>query len=513
MCVNKISVLDLLHGCRQYFACGRCASCRQAAADRRSRKIRAHHKSGMFCYFITLTYFNGAQPYIKISDLNDIYDEYCLGYNTSDNFRLPIYRDISIIKTGRKEKGVYKKTPCSILNFKELPYTSLKLDLDPVQNRLNFEALLDSFQPIRYFINKKAYYDFDKISIAYHADAKNFFKRLRQNLFRHYKKRIPLEYFYSPEYGPTTQRFHIHALVWLPTYISTSEVKNFIAEAWPFASTYRTRKYVQNAKDPANYLSAYVNSSSNVSEFLTENFKLRTSHSLDFGFNDELFGFQKVYENVRKGCFTYVGVITAKNGSPTLANLPYPRYILHKYFPIFKGFGRLTKSTIINILEDPAKYFALTPTPTRIREDGTSYYQSNIIDSIGFSVTFTRYEAKHAICCIERSYKYYFLPLGISRIDFAEQVYACWNDYFTFLYINSLQGKTPFEQARTFYNLSDLVSSTYRVRNLSLSPIVENLTDSELDCNKFPEEIYYTQQKIEKFNRNIKQRKINQLEI
>lgn len=509
MCTRKVAISDYRHACTQYFACGRCPACRQVAADRRSRKIRAHHKDGFLSYFITLTYFNGAQPYITFSDLNNIYDDYAMGYNLSDKFTIPIYRDIKLLKSGKKEKCVYKKETY-VCGYKTLPYESLGLSVSPTLNRKTFGDILDSLQPIRYKINKQWYYDFDKISVAFSADAQMFYKRLRQNLYRAYGKRVPLHYFTSPEYGPTTQRYHIHALVWFPNFISEADVKRYVAEAWPYASDYRTKKYVQLAKDPANYLASYVNSSSNVSEFLTENFKLRTSHSLDFGFNDNIFGFSSVFENVKQGRYTYVGIVHKSDGSYTLADLPYPRYILARYFPTIKGQCRLTATKIVNILQNPTKYLSLTPSIVFERDDGTTYHQSNIVDSQGFSINFTKYDAKHTINSINYAYNTYFKPLGFSRLDFSNFVNSVWDHYYTYLYRNSLDNVELGQQVFQFYNVSDgLHYNSYRLHS-RLYRVIHNLPDDLLDPNNFPNEIQSTQEKIVKFNRNIKQRKINQ---
>lgn len=510
MCLNKVRVLDLLHGrTASYFPCGHCKSCRQAAADRRSRMIRGHHRAGMFCYFITLTYAKNCPPYIKISDLNEKYDEFHMGYNTSDTFNLPIYRDVEIYKTGRKENGKLRKSENKIIGFKEL---SNDIFFSPE----NFSDTITSLSPLRYYVKKQLRYELDKISVAFNADSKDFFKRLRQILFRDFGKCIPIEYYVCPEYGPTTSRFHIHALLWMPSNLSEIQVKHYVAKAWPYACPVRTKQYVQSAKNPANYLSSYVNCDATVSSFLTENFKLRSSHSLDFGFNENIFGFEKFFEAYKQGRFTYVGVVSRMDGSSTLTDLPYPRYVAARYMPIFKGLGRLNKHTAIHVYKNPRKYFALTPTITRERDDGTTYHMSNIKDSRGNLITFTKYEAKHYIKIIEHAYLTYFRPLGYSRNAFGIEVYHYWNKYFGHLYKQSLQDKTPIEQARTFYNLSDLFDETSdalgqrpKVFNLSLYEYISASSSFDLDCNTFPEEKLYTQQKEDKYNRNIKQRKIN----
>lgn len=510
MCINKVRVLDLLHGrIANYFPCGHCKSCRQAAADRRSRMISGHVRRGMFCYFVTLGYARNCVPYIKLSDLNDRYDEFSAGFNRSDKFSLPIYRDVEIYKTGRRDRGKLRKSPEKIIGYQELSN-------DIFINSDYYSDNIASMMPVRYKVKNKFYYEYNQVSVAFAPDARDFYKRLRQNLFRDYGKRIPIEYYYAPEYGPTTGRFHIHTLLWMPSYFTELQVKYYVAQAWPFASPVRTKQYCQSAKNPANYLASYVNSDANISPFLTENFKLRPTHSLDFGFNETLFGFKNVYDSYKQGHYTYVGVVAAPNGATTLAHLPYPRYVMSRYFPIFKGLGRLTKRTAIHIYKNPRKYFALTPSITRERDDGTTYHMSNIIDGRGNIITFTRYEAEHYIKIIERAYLTYFRPLGYSRNAFGIEVYHYWNMYFRLLYKQSLQDKTPLEQARTFYNLSDLSDEIIdaqgqrpKVLNFSLQEIISAHDELDLDCNTFPEEILYTEQKEAKYNRNIKQRKIN----
>ena len=272
MCVNKVAVADLLHyRLNNYFNCGRCPACVQQNANRRASKIRNNYLPGFVCYFVHLTYKPDFLPYIFRSDLKAYLNSYDKKNHVYKHYGITVWRDVKHL---RVKDNVY--------NIKERHCIGSYMPGEYIH-----ASKIDEFPGIciSHEFGKKPKFDPGRISVVFTPDFQNFINRFRQNLFRDFGYRVPLSYYYAPEYGPTTFRFHIHLLLWLPEKtFSEVSVRSYVLKTWPYADKSRTAKFIEVARNPASYCASYVNTSADIPDCLTRLFLPRPSHSLGFGF-------------------------------------------------------------------------------------------------------------------------------------------------------------------------------------------------------------------------------------
>lgn len=489
MCVNKVFVRDLYRNTGSYYDCGRCPACLQTRAGRRARLIRATHPKGKVCYFVTLTYDNKSIPYIRFSDY--------LKFKKYNSFVLPIHRDVSFVPF----KGWIRKHQiigCS----------------DPIDSA--FQLLHCSF--IRKKTSKGFEYVDDKISVAFNADAQNYLKRLRQILLRDFGYTGNITYYYAPEYGPTTQRFHIHLLLWFDSSFDTSKVRFACSKAWPFANCLTQEKFCQLAICPSDYLASYVNCDTTVSKFITRNFPLRCSHSLGFGFDEDIQSLPNIIQAYKNGRFSYTVSYSRRDGTPVKLDLLYPRYIINRYFPKVKGYCRLDVSTLRHLYQDPFKYLRFTFYSREItkrdfitNKDGTCQFPTALIDRYGMPVYMTCNELSYNLRIIHKARCYY----DFYRIKYNDYSLGSFADFILdyhmrrslYLYKESQTEHDMFESVQSFMNLNQLLGV---VRNYTVEDLIGDY-NIEIDPNKFYSELKRTLYLEEKYKRNIKQRKVNTL--
>lgn len=489
MCLNKVYIRDFFHqGRGNWFPCGVCKSCRQQLADRRSRRIRNHSPKGFTCYFLTLTYKNQFIPYVKCSDLIEANNRL---KTSSDLVRVPIYRDYDV-RFYRKRK-IVKRLDNSVIDYSQYSDRMFKIS--------EMSGICYSRK------NKSSYHDLDKISIAYNPDTQKFIKRLRTNLLRINGENIPISYYQAPEYGPTTQRFHVHLLVWFPSRFSEVQIRSWCIKAWPYSSRYSPNQFCQIARSPASYLASYVNCDDNVSESLQKNFKLRPSHSQNFGYSSELFDFQTVFEAFKQRRFFYTVTSISADGTATDLDVLYPKYVINRYFPKFVGFSRLSRSQIIDVITNSKKYLRATEyvhhvTPNSELVFGT--YMNYYFNSVYFN--YTKKQLDYCIRQLDNSYINYYLPLGYSVEQFAEIICDYWTYFYNYLYKKSLD--VPLcEVPYSFFNLDQV--SNGNVSSPTISKLIDQYNINNFDCNDFSSEIGSSIKSYYKYMRNIKQRKLN----
>lgn len=498
MCVNKVYVRDYLRASRvgNYFACGRCPACLQSRADRRSRRIRYHTPEGFTSYFVTLTYSNKFVPYARKSDMLKQNESFFSSDGKScDLLRVPIYRDYDFRYYGKKK--FIKRNSDSVVGysrFVDSPYD------------------VSQMSGITYTHHGKVvFHDSDKISVSFTPDSQNFLKRLRKNLSVSFGKIIPISYYSAPEYGPTNQRFHLHFLLWFPSCFSEWQVRSFCSKAWPYADRNKDSKFCEVARNPASYLASYVNCSSDVSLCLQRSFPLRPSHSLDFGVSSDLFSFQNVFDTwQKKKQFGFELSYVGSDGRPVQTFVRYPQYITFKYFPKFKGFSRINRDKIVNALINPEKFFSLSSSPSRFTENSLDIYPLLLGNSWNPFFEFSKYESRYTILRINRAYDLYFRPLGYERFDFANLVVDFWDDYYNNLYYESQQNLNSFLNLQAFYN----IGSVHRgeISNESIKNVLDSAVDfpeNFFDPNSFVQEISESVRLTNKYDKNIKQRKLN----
>lgn len=500
MCVNKVFVGDLINGVRSksrgnYFACGQCPACQQARANRRAVRIRNHHPQGFIAYFITLTYHNDYIPYVSKADIIDAYNK--LRSTDCDGALIPVYRDYDYKALFAKaEKLPVEGSIGSVFvkNDKRLTYDELE-KLSGIRKKV-------SSYPNRYVAHP------DKISVAYTPDIQNFIKRFRENYFRENKKRLKLSYYSAPEYGPTSQRFHIHLLLWLPSEISEVEAFNMCRQAWPYEDLYN-KTFCQVARSPSNYVASYINCDANVSLFLRVWFPLRPAHSLAFGFDSRNFELSEIIgHSFEARRFKYTYLIKRADGVYVENSAFYPSYVIYRYFPKIRGFRNIPRQTLFESLVNPYKYLALGTTKVDTASNGEPLYRSGVKDFNGNYLLYTEKEMSYFLTRLFKTYCKYYIPLDFNWYDYIETIIDYHIRRPLEMYKDSQIDDSPTLTTRRFFNLKDVKNGS--VRNYTIAQHIRGDISDVFNCNTLPEEVNSTLKLHQQFFENVKTRKIGE---
>lgn len=511
MCLNKVELVNIKRVRREvnYFPCGRCPSCRQALANKRSQKISCHEQKDSICYFVTLHYYNKCIPYVSRKELRSIVEH---GRESGINdFCVPVYRDTELSRVQRDYVIKDKKVKIGDLNF-SFP--------DILRDLVNYKPLsngnIDGILGIRTKISKdNYYYDPDKISVAFTPDAQKFIKRLRHCLEDYDEKFRKISYFYAPEYGPTSHRFHIHFLLWFDYHISPTEVRSLILKAWKFCDKSRLEKYVEVARNPSSYVSSYVNRPADTPFSLYALSPLKTSHSLFFGFNSKSFSFKKVFENfLRSRTVTFKTVVLDK-GVPVERDLPYPKYLQNRYFPKIKGFNRLSFDSLKRFYLSAFKLCSKNESNSKPVCYSSStlepIFQSNLVDVYGrpicFSVSQYNYEVKRIQRYFKMVRKYFGNRFSFERaFDVLYQFHIAYN---SFLYKSMFNNQLNplFDCTLVYYNLESVLLGNINAPTINLNRVYD---DKFIYCHNIPFDFEREKELLNKFDKHIKQRKFNQ---
>lgn len=485
MCIQKTYVADRYRSDRigSYYNCGHCAACQQQKAARRTSKIVHHSPEDFIAYFVTLTFDNDHIPYVLRSDVERLHSE-CSPL--VDRF-INVYQ--SVDENGR---------PCRIGKI-EVP--------------ASFSRLPDDLGLVTDYNLPTQHVDTSRISICFNPVVRNFFKRFRINCSRTYPefgKSFPLSYYYAPEYGPTTFRFHAHLILWMPKVLTEEQVRSAVVKAWPFADSDRTEREVSVAISPASYVASYVNCDTTLPDFLRKAAPPRSSHSLHFGFDKT---FSDLSEIVKKGesqCFTYhVKYYKGRGDKRKLVerDILYPSYVLYRFFPKVKAFSRCSYSSLLRFYQT-ALYESIGSARCHFRTQcGVKLFPTSLVDRYGNSVYMSLVEfssfKRRLADALDR-----FTRIGFSRV----RGIRCILDYLISrsrrLYVDAYEKARSFkESVQNFFNLDHLVRG--RVRNFTLYPYVVSLSSADIDPNTMQPEVEMTKSYSDMFNSNMKYRKLN----
>lgn len=319
MCLNKRFVINPYTHRSILVDCGVCPSCLQKKAQGRKHRIDATNKKGYTWYFLTLTYENKFLPYILKSDLKN------------HELRLPVYRDY--------DRALYRSTSDYVLDDSPRPLDSPidYIDLD--------EDWYERFAHGRIFsaIGKR-----NAVGICYYKDLQNFLKRLRICLKRNYNYSSKFYYFACQEYGETNYRPHTHVLLHAPSS-DESIFRSAVNKCWRFDSQL-PRKF-EVARCASSYVSTYVNCDSRFPLYLkSKALRAKHSYSQDFGLDYTSFGLPYLLSKSDTSDLTYTLSVLVK-GSPKQFNLPIPKYVINRHFPLFTGYCRLSNAAVYDLVK------------------------------------------------------------------------------------------------------------------------------------------------------------------
>lgn len=324
MCTNKRWVVNKYTGEHILAKCGHCKACLQEKANRMTQKIKDNHRVGYLECFVTLTYDRSSAPYILESDL--------LALKEHDEYRkIQVHREF---KYFRKRGEIIARRI----------YKNVDLGVVELSNSASLPFYKDIDGKLRKYYHHLSHRR-GKIGVVWYDDVRNFEKRLRQNLHRVFNYHGKIKLYKCAEYGETTSRPHFHLLIQVEAS-ATGILRRAVYASWPFANLSKMPKSFQVARNAASYCASYVNCCNTIHEFFQANFKPKHSHSKYFGQSPECFSLSSILEKTDAGDLR-VARAKFKDGVQVCVNLPIPKYVINRYFPLFKGYSRLVSSPLV----------------------------------------------------------------------------------------------------------------------------------------------------------------------
>ena len=326
MCTHQRKIKNRYTGREMYVKCGHCPSCLQEKAAYRVSRIKAQYSDDLTCFMVGLTYRRHDLPYVKRDEAYQ--------FSRGRLLSLPVYRDTRYRKV--RQNASYD------VDYRKYVGTHV-LDLVDFKKQVSFHGLKD------------ARHKPGCIGVAYYPDVQDFLERLRINLKRNYHYEKSFKAFCCSEYGIGTEpghgtlRPHFHILLWIPKG-SEGVFRSAIIASWPYGDLSRFPRAIEEARDASSYVASYVNSGVNFPPFLQLYFKAKHSYSKDFGCNYEWFVLPKVLELYRRGHLSLRVQKTVGNVTRSV-ECPLPKYVIHRYFPKFKGYGGLSPSAALSYMQ------------------------------------------------------------------------------------------------------------------------------------------------------------------
>lgn len=323
MCTNTRYLRNKYTGKSFVCNCGHCKSCLQDKAVARTSRIRSEFDDQHIVLFVTLTYDRISCPYICKSDVSlyrkrkDVYGHVYKSYGTRENILVPVYRHYTLRWDVNSQKYVR--------NWQRVKLTEVFVD----------ELTSASLSGMKELAHRPYEY-----GVCFYKDYQDFMKRLRQNLIRQHNYYEKFKIFNVSEYGETSYRPHFHFLLYAKPG-SFEIFRSAIIAAWPFGYRIREEKSIQLVtSDPAGYVSSYVNSGTDFPLFLAKYFKPKHSFSRYFGHGRKSFQLVSLEKKISSGDLSFDMLRNRKDG-PEIVNLPIPKYVVNRFFPLFKGYSRL----------------------------------------------------------------------------------------------------------------------------------------------------------------------------
>ena len=312
MCTNQKRVYNKYTKRWMYVNCGHCPACLQQKASYRVQRIKNNDSVGLQCYMLSLTYARYNAPYIKR-------DEAYL-FSKGELDKLTVYRDVTY-RWKRYGKD-YDMFCCGEKITQKL------CDIDYSDDICSIVGVKD------------LKHEFNKIGVCYYPDLQKFFARLRLNLIRNFNYNEKFSAYCCSEYGGSSYRPHFHILLWIRK--ADSEIfRAAINKSWPFSNLLMFPRAFEEAHRAASYVSSYVNCGTNFPKFLKKTFPPKHSYSKGFGCGNKLFSLPSVLQKFQSGHLTYFSQ-KVREGIPNIVECLIPKYIIHRYFPLVKGYSSFT---------------------------------------------------------------------------------------------------------------------------------------------------------------------------
>lgn len=499
MCTNKRKIRNKYTGNELYVKCGHCPACLQEKASYRVSRIKSNDSMDTDVLLVSLTYRRHDVPYIRRSEAFD----FSRGLSSSLN----VYRDNDYRKV--RQNASYD------INYKLISGTKVISSVDYIK-QMDFHHCKD-------LVHKPGC-----IGVTYYPDLQHFLARLRLNLKRNFSYDKSFKVYSCSEYGSKSHRPHFHLLFWIPK--GFSEVfRSAIVSSWPYGDISKWRdKAVQVAFSASSYVASYVNCGSDFPPFLQQYFPPKHSYSKDFGFGNRLFQLPFILEKFKRGTLSY-NLQKVENGLPTIVNVPFPKYVVHRYFPQIKGYNRIPPSSLCSVLERIAKPFVFNE---ELRPLGSSFYEYgssldfsslcsvykpdsvddyNFVNQMAFPVYYSDEEFYRYGVRLSNAYRRFLscLPPGdyYTLHDYFKLHKSIWSCYSsTVLRLHLENEDVPLSEK--YDNIGDYVAM-YDYNKTPLPVGFKREDIKETDPNKFFHNMVITDRFAQSFHDNIKHRRVS----
>lgn len=322
MCTNQRLIFTKYSKRPMYVKCGHCPACLQEKAAKRVKRIHDNTTDNLVVLMVALTYSRGTAPFILRSDA-ELFAEGKLD-------TLNVYRECTIRKVRKPS------------NYD---------DYNQVYKRVNKRVLLDSIDfDVSCSLDKTKDLAFEegKIGVCFYKDVQRFLARLRLNLKRVYKYEGKISVYVCSELGSRSLRPHFHLLIFIEKSAETL-LRSAVISSWPFSNLARFPRAIERSYRAASYVASYVNQSSKFPLFFKHYFKLQHSYSKGFGFNNKKYSLEYILEKFSKGSLKYA-VARSEKGIIRITDVPFPSYVINRYFPRFKGYTTCPPSTLLSYM-------------------------------------------------------------------------------------------------------------------------------------------------------------------
>lgn len=319
MCVNQRLITNIYTKKELYVPCGKCPACLQEKAAHRVSRIQNTKSDAVEVMMVGLTYSRGTAPYI-------LRDE-AYKFSKGKIYNLQVYRDSSFrkIRVSSDYKIDYKRTDETVV-LQQIPFIG----------NCSFEHTND--------LAKEP----GKVGITYYPDLQRFMARLRLNLKRNFNYNETFKAYCCSEYGSKSHRPHFHILFFIRRG-DFEIMRSAIIASWPFSNLQNFPRAIEKCFRGSSYVASYVNSGSRFSSFLKTYFKPKHSYSKGFGVGNSLFNLPSILHFFDRGTLSF-GMQRDKRGIPTIVNVPFPAYVIHRFFPKFKGYNRISPSAFDSVM-------------------------------------------------------------------------------------------------------------------------------------------------------------------
>ena len=262
--------------------CGKCVACQNNKRSSLSLKLRLEEHTSKYCYFLTLTYDDNNIPLFSLgTDLQ-----------TNDFLRIYPYSE-------RMRSDSMVSDFCSdFYNF----------DSDFVDMMDYYSAFVQNYE-LQY--HKSCVYGHGLYALLYYRDIQLFLKRLRKHINKYYDEKI--RFYVIGEYGTKSLRPHWHCLLFFNSSelsqafedcenVGSSsrecECPRFLRPLWEFGIVDSKR----TNGECYNYVSSYVNQSSNFPRLLVLLSNQKAYHSIQLG---QIIPKESLISAIQKGDFSF----------------------------------------------------------------------------------------------------------------------------------------------------------------------------------------------------------------